>query len=167
MSEKASMRPIESLFLAIALLLTTAIHSAGAAETDVQYQYGSAKELKGVARLYVSTGSDLELRDQIAKVINSELGNLVVITDTATEAEVILTFDGAVQSLNDGMWKARWGNGSVSRVVDAHTIRLLLTYKRPKEAYRVGHHPADDFAHVFVNAFREANNLDRKNRPKA
>lgn len=136
-------------------------------KSTIQFEYGTSKELRGVRTVYVDTNGDLELRDEVAAGITKALNNLVSVADKAEEAEVLVTYEGGVQSLGDGLWKKqRWASGFVSKPVGDHTVRLLLTFKRPPERYRVGASYNGDFVEAFVKAYRDANNLDKHNQKR-
>jgi len=148
------------------VVASTLIAQESATKSTPKYEYGSWRELKDVKLAFVDTGPDLELRDEIATAVKTQLGQLVQIADSESEADVVITYEGGVRSLGDGMWKARWGNGAVFKKVDENTIRLLITFKRPEETYRVGFSFTRDFINTFVKSYREANRLDKNNRSK-
>jgi hypothetical protein len=64
---------------------------AAAQQSPTRYEYGSAAELKGVTKIYIYTGTELEVRNNIIKTIRSTLKNIVV-TDRPEDAEVVLSF---------------------------------------------------------------------------
>jgi hypothetical protein len=151
--------------LLLLLLLGQANQSRVPTSSDVTFEYGTTAELKGIRKIFIETGGDLELRDQLSALIQKQLPNLLEVADRAPDADVVVSFEGGVEAL-DGIVKKRWANGAVFRAVDAHTRRLLLTFKRPPEIYRVGYSYTGDFVAAFVKAFRDANNLDKHNRAK-
>src|SRR5262245_26169447 len=54
-------------------------------------EYGKQEELKGVTKIYVYTGTELAIRQDIIKEISKKLPTLVI-TDKAVDAEIVLLF---------------------------------------------------------------------------
>ena len=72
---------------------------------------------------------------RLLRVSGKQLGTLLQVSDRASEAEIVLLYEGGVEPVG-GMFKRRWADGKVFRPIDAHTARLLLTFKRSPEVYR-------------------------------
>lgn len=153
-----------AVMVALLLLADAALAQEKASDAPV-YEYGSWRELEGVKVLYVNTGADLELRDEIVARLKRQLGAAVSVAHNEAEADAVVLYEGGVRSAGEGRWKLRWANGAVVKVRPG-VVRLLLTFKRPEELYRVGLPYTGDFVDLVVKSYRDANNLGKDNKPR-
>jgi hypothetical protein len=81
-------RVLPTILLGVSL---SAVALVSVAAQAPEIEYGSGAELKGVTKIFVNTGEDLETRDNIVRIILRDLPGLTV-TSRASDAEVILLF---------------------------------------------------------------------------
>jgi hypothetical protein len=135
-----------SLMMGITLLL--------AQQPTIEYEYGNPQELKGVTKIYVYTGTQLSVRQDIGKGITKKLRQLQVV-DKAEDAEVMLVFGadstrafaglrtsgsstsstagGTTNTDSSSVSRARYetvtsGSGLVGKVVGPNRVRLLMDF---------------------------------------
>lgn len=126
------------------------------------YEYGDASDLNGVTRVFIDTGLNKQLRDQIVEQIKKQLA-MIDVVKKREDAQVFLVFSGAVRHIA-GMRKERWGQGWIFSLPDNKTIRLIASFDLPKEEYLVGASPIDAFAALFVREYRKGNPTPAKPR---
>src|SRR6266567_1661813 len=78
--------------------------TAAAQQPATRFEYGSPDELKGVTKVYVYTGPQLEVRNNIVNAIQKSLKN-IVITDRPENAEVHLVFAADASTFYAGTWR--------------------------------------------------------------
>jgi hypothetical protein len=86
----------------IVLIIPYFFQIAFAQQADIVFEYGSADELKGVSKIYVYTGAEFEVRNDIVKNIQERLDS-VLITDHAEDAEVILLYGSSSNTYFSGI----------------------------------------------------------------
>lgn len=145
-------------------------------------EYGSVDELKGVTKIYVFTGNDLEVRENIVNEIRKKLPHLIV-TNTIAEADVSLAFDAFASTTRSGsvttgsatasvFGNTVYGSGSsvttpvdqtviyatgfVVRFTPENRIRLLMQFSDVKSIIWE-RRPSTNFARAFVKAYKKAN----------
>jgi hypothetical protein len=80
---------MRSTILLIIALLFVNLALARAQSTSIEY--GEIADLKGVEKIFIDTGSNLKMRNEILKAIKKKLPNLTI-TNSAEEAEVIVQY---------------------------------------------------------------------------
>jgi len=105
------MRYTAKQILAVFFLLSLGNLSAIAQEPVIEY--GQPSELKGISKIYVHTGLDIELRQKIAADIKSKLPNLTI-CDKPEDAEVFLLFNTNSQRFLTGVISTTNGESSGS-----------------------------------------------------
>src|ERR1700755_545112 len=136
---------------AVAITLLCALSSVASAQQVSPSEYGTPAELKGLTRVFVSTGSDLKLRGEILRELEkkkaSEMG--VKVVDRYDDAEIVL----ALGTDYDGNFtKAR---GYVSRPVPGGS-RLLMDFSSSR-ALKWGKSNAGRFVERFLKEYKKAN----------
>jgi len=151
----------------------------------IRFEYGSLEELRGVTKIYVYTGLELEVRNNIVKTIQSKLKHIAV-TDRPEDAEVLLVFAADVNTFYAGSWSNTTtaqgmysgqsttttssipiyhtvitGRGFVARLVGNDTIRLLLEFEDSRSTI-FERRPSTNFARAFVKAYEKANKEAKK-----
>ena len=167
---------------AILLLLV----SVTAAARQAEVEYGRAAELKGVTRLYVSTGVDMEARESIVKELLKRLPRLEI-ARTPEEADAHLVYRGETLHLPGALnWigepapayaeSARHlyagaripsvpaqllpvvvGTGVVLKTVGSGRVRLLMSYRGESLAGSFERSPRTNFVRAFVKEYKRAN----------
>lgn len=166
------------------LLLLVSVTAAAARQADVEY--GHAAELKGVTRLYVSTGVDMEARESIVKELLKRLPRLEI-TQTPEAADVHLVYRSETLHVPGGLnWigepapayaeSARHlyagaripsvsaqllpvvvGTGVVLKTVGSGRVRLLMSYQGESLAGSFERSPRTNFVRAFVKEYKRAN----------
>lgn len=171
------------LLLTLALILIQQITIAQQQEPVIEY--GSPADLKGIESIYIYTGSDIGLRNQIVKEITKKLKNIVV-TDRPSEGQVCLVYGAAIETFYAGTTasgtvtnegydktkvqaqstpqyrKATYGEGSVVIMKPNNVVRVIMNFKDskgdgPPLATLFERNPSTNFARAFVKAYQEAN----------
>jgi len=93
---------------------------------EPQFEYGSPNELRGITKVYVYTGAELEVRNNIVKIIQKELKQIIV-TDRPNDADVYLFYGAAVNTFYAGTWgnSTTTGQGVING--QAHTYGNTTT----------------------------------------
>jgi hypothetical protein len=171
-----------NLKIAILLLLMSVTASARQAEVE----YGQAGELKGVTRLYVSTGVDMKARESIVKELRKRLPRLEI-TGTPEGADVHLVYRSETLHVPGAMsWlgepasaygeRARQvsagaraplvaaqlvpvvvGTGVVLKTAGPGRVRLLMSYRGESLAGSFERTPSTNFVRAFVKNYKRAN----------
>ena len=171
-------RSLQGLFLlAVFAWLTVGL---GAAEPE--FEYGGIEDFKDVSRIYIDTGTRLNLRNEIADRIRKKIPHLVV-TNKPDEAELILDFtldkrrgfsaDGIMVQLGAGsggpayfgvslasslMTTDQEGHGLVYRQLEENKIRILMEFSGSKK-FLFQSSPVKKFAKQFIRAYSEVNSI--------
>lgn len=147
----------------VALLLTLLLTSP-----QLQTEYGKPEELKGLTKVFVSTGKNMKERGRIENEIRkSRIG--VELLDSEEGAEIVLTFGGGKEEapgvsfgsiLLPGAMITRTvnvGDGHVYVIRDGKP-RLVMSYEGV-ETHIWEKKPAKNFGKRFVKAYKKANGL--------
>jgi len=168
-------RRVKILLLAILLtfIATQPIPSFGQI-----VEYGSPAELKGVTKIFVYTGLELEVRNNIVKEITKRLESIEV-TNRPEEAEVILMFAADSSTFLAGIGTTSnttsfgttsnttstttpnyqsviTGDGTVIRVLDKGRLRLIMQFGDSRHSV-FERRPSTNFARKFVEEYQKAN----------
>jgi TonB family protein len=136
---------------------------------------GSVSELRGIGKIYIDAGTNLEDQRNITGEVLKYLPKMLVV-DTADEAEVILAFNGFERTETGkyvqkdvfsgevkGSWNTRLdikvGHGQVLRRVTSTHLRTLMKFDDP-QWNRFERKPSINFARAFVKAYKQANGLE-------
>lgn len=107
----------------IPLSLLILVFALQALSQEPTIEYGRPNELRGVAKIFVDTGIDLQQRQLIVKAIQKRLPNLDVVS-RPEESEIHLRFS-QVQT-RDGKTKEV---GTVVKLIGNNRVRVLLSFK--------------------------------------
>lgn len=138
-------------------LLMFLLPSPAANGQTTEFEYGKPDELKGVRSIYVYTGAELELHDNIVKNIKQKLPDLLIASNPV-DADVILVFSADAQTFFSGLSgsttirsdgtmdsssSARYstiieGKGQVVKLVAKNRIRLLMEFSGSNSGLRIG-----------------------------
>jgi hypothetical protein len=143
------------------------------------FEYGSPDELRNVTRLYIYTGTDMDVRGNIIEQVTDKLPKIKIV-ETMEEAEVILVYgadsrvflSGATTTIRPdvGMGnstatttpqyrKVTSGSGQVVKVVGSRRYRLLLDFNDSRSTI-FERRPSTNFARKFIKVYKEANGID-------
>ena len=126
-------------------------------------EYGHPGELRGVGKVFVDTGTDIELRNRILEEIRKRLPDLTVVP-APEAADIHLRFSlreepgyGVIVPVG-GRTGVRYsvGVGSVVKVLSENRVRVLLSFKDSRTRFGE-RRPSTNFAREFVAAYRRAN----------
>jgi hypothetical protein len=149
---------------AASLLLSTFLFSLTAAAQKQSVEYGDASELRGVKKVYVDTGTDVELRNRIASEIRKRLPALDIVS-APEGADVHLQFSlkeerdyGVLIPVGGRVGGVAYsvGVGSVFKVLAENRVRVLLSFRDTRTRFGE-RRPSTNFARAFVEAYKEAN----------
>lgn len=137
-------------------------------------EYGNESELKGVKSIYIYTGTNLEVRNNILKEIQKKL-KAITVTNKPEDADVCLIFESDFATFYAGAYSTAtvdgstiqgnstaryrsvvYGSGMVMKIKEDGTPRLLLDFKDSR-ATRFERRPSTNFARAFVKAYEKAN----------
>ncbi|MFY9222752.1 MAG: hypothetical protein WAQ98_08795 [Blastocatellia bacterium] len=135
------------------------------------FDYGDPSELRGVTKVFVFTGSELEVRENIIKNIKKKLPNLEF-TSSADDAEIALVFAADVNTFISGINSNPNYNGGVTSTPNYRSVvngsglvfkngsngrlRLLMQYGDSRTTI-FERRPSTNFAKAFVKAYEKAN----------
>ena len=160
---------LSSLVALFTLLSAAALHAQN-------FERGKSAELKGLTRLYVNVGADIERRDLIVNEIEEAKIPGLVIVDSREKAEIVMRFGGretlALQDITTNeIIGTDWTITTVERRTvrsgqglifiagkDAKRPRIVLTFRDVQDS-AFEKRPAIMFAKKFVKAYKEANGL--------
>jgi hypothetical protein len=146
---------------------------------SAQIEYGKASDLKGLTKVFLDTGADMEVRDRIVKQL--EKANLgIEILGSDDEAEIMLVFrdqesdtvTGATSNTSDDGWWGRTTNTTIVKVPliagegrvfvkgSSGKARLVLSVKNSQQS-RLEKRPSTKFANAFIKAYQEANGVKK------
>ncbi len=176
--------------LLLTLLLLSIQQIVSAQQPQPVIEYGSPADLKGVKSIYVNTGPDIELRNNIVKEITKNLKNIVV-ANSPSEADVCLVFDtdfstfyagtstnstvtvdssdtAKVQTQSTPEYrKVTSGAGLVGILKPNNVVRIVMSFQDskgegPPLRTLFERKPSTNFARAFVKAYKEANPEEKK-----
>jgi hypothetical protein len=145
-------------------VLVTFVFVLPALAQNPTIEYGHPMELRGVKKVFVDTGTDLESRDRIVKEIQKAALNLTVVSrpqdadihlrfylDDEDNYAVIVPAKGRI-----GIASARKGAGTVVKVLDDEHSRVLWSHKDSQKTF-LERHPSTNFGREFVKLYRRYN----------
>lgn len=131
-------------------------------------EQGDPDELKGVKKVFVDAGTDLNMRDEIGGEIKDKLQGVKVLLD-AKEAEVVLRFKYEVETAHGGANPRgalrKVAVGEVVKPLERNRERLLMSFRKSLSAPLIQgpslgwgkKNPGVEFAREFVKAWQKAN----------
>src|SRR5262245_4076437 len=129
-------------------------------------EYGEIAELKGVKKIFIDTGTDMVLRDEIGAEIRKELRDLKI-AGRPEDSEIHLRYAYQVSTSHGGgrmPQVLKTPEGTVVKILGHERLQVILTMKWPQSGgprigIGVGKKPRPDldFARAFVKAYKEAN----------
>lgn len=155
--------------IALTLLSVVTLHAQN-------FEKGNSSDLKGLTRLYINAGKDIDKRDLIAGEIKGAGIPGLVIVDSREEAEIVMRFGGSENEvLSDLGTNPVAGTDWTMTTLDHRIIRsgrgLIFVagkeQKRPRIVMSFASvqdsafekRPSVSFAEKFVKAYKEANGL--------
>lgn len=164
------MRKLPFITLFVLFLLST---------VSAQMEYGKAADLKGLTKVFIDTGADMEVRERIVKQIEkAKLG--VEILGSDEDAEIMMLFrdqeSDTVTGVSSNSTDTSWGRTTNSTVIKVPLIagagqvfvkgsnnkpRLVLSVQNSQQS-RLEKRPSTKFADAFIKAYREANGLTKQ-----
>lgn len=158
-----------------------------AQQSSIRFEYGSPNELKGVTKIYVYTGSDLEARNNIVKTIQKKLKD-IIFTEQPEDAEIHLLFAADASTFYAGTWRNSTttesgtvnAQGTYSGQSDTDTSDTAIYRKvvtgtgvvgrlkdrdtirllldfEDSRSYLLERRPSTNFARAFIKAYEKAN----------
>ena len=126
-------------------------------------EYGHPSELRGVKKVFVDAGTDIELRNGILQEIQKRLPDLTIVS-APEAADIHLRFSfkeersyGVLVPMRGGIGVPySVGVGSVVKVLSENRVRVLLSFKDSRTRFGE-RRPSTNFAREFVEAYRSAN----------
>lgn len=126
-------------------------------------EYGHPDELRGVKKVFVDTGTDIELRNHILEEIRKRLPDLTIVS-APEGADIHLRFAlkeernyGVIVPVRSGIGVPySVGVGSVVKVIGDDRVRVLLSFKDSRTRFGE-RRPSTNFAREFVQAYQRAN----------
>lgn len=160
-----------------ALVVVALILAAHFSTQAQSIEYGSPDDLKGVKKIFVDTGADMEVRANILKEIGKSKKKLpdLEVVSRAEDAEVLLVFSGSSRSYVAGVNTEPIGNtgsstssaiyqtvtdggGVVIKPLGENRVRLVMSFKDSRTS-RFERRPSTNFARAFVRAYMKANDV--------
>ena len=126
-------------------------------------EYGHPGELRGVKKVFVDTGTDIELRNHVLEEVQKRLPDLTVVS-APEDADIHLRFS-LKEERNYGVVVPAGGRigvpysvgvGSVVKVLSDNRVRVLLSFKDSRTRFGE-RRPSTNFAREFVQAYQRAN----------
>jgi hypothetical protein len=126
-------------------------------------EYGHPSELRGVKKVFVDAGTDIELRNRILAEIQKRLPDLTTVS-APEAADIHLRFSlkeqrdyGVIVPVGGRIGVPySVGVGSVVKVLGENRLRVLLSFKDSRTRFGE-RRPSTNFAREFVDAYRKAN----------
>jgi len=128
-------------------------------------EYGNLEDLKDVKKIFIDTGKDMNLRDEIGAEIRKTLRDMKV-TGRPEDSDIHLRFSyqvGATHGSGYPPQVIKTPEASVVKILGRDRERVLMTVKWPQAGPRIRigwsrkSRPDLDFAREFVKAYKEAN----------
>lgn len=159
--------------LLLTLMLSTVVFGQ-------DFEYGKPGDLKGLKKVYLDTGADMETRNRIIENLEkAKLG--VEILDSPEDAEIVMVFASEKSERLVGIntiynRSETFGSASTTaqrieliagagrvfvRSKDGTKARLILSLQNSQQS-KLEKRPSTKFANAFIKAYREANNLPSK-----
>ncbi len=149
--------------IVISCVLLASALSLPALAQNPTVEYGHPGELRGVKKVFIDTGTDIELRNRILEEIRKRLPDLTVVS-APEGADVHLRF-ALKEERNYGVVVPVGGRvgvpysvgvGSVVKVLSGDRVRVLWSFKDSRTRFGE-RRPSTNFAREFVEAYRRAN----------
>jgi hypothetical protein len=137
-------------------------------------EYGSPEELKGLTKLYIYTGTDIEVQQNVAKQIRQRLPE-IQISDKPEDAEMVFLVSGSTSSFFAGMHSNSTsigqttttnttpiysnvilGTGTIFKPMGPNRLRLLVQFNESRKTI-FERRPSTNIARDFVEAYKKAN----------
>lgn len=143
------------------LFIALFVFSATAFSQDVEY--GKPDELKGLTRLYIDCGTDVESCNIfIAEIEKAKLSGLEIV-DEAANAQIMLVYEASKEDkfYKGSSLRRSTGKGYVAiQGKNPNRPRLLMSFENIKDT-ALEDKPAKKFAKEFIKNYREANGLKK------
>lgn len=145
------------------VVLLTILLTASVVAQDKKVEYGDPGELRGVTKVFVATGQDIELRNRIVEEIHKRLPGLQIVS-VPEDADIHLQFSlkeerdyGLIVPVG-GRSGRRYsvGVGSVVKILGENRVRVLMSFKDSRTRFGE-RRPSTNFAREFVQAYQRAN----------
>lgn len=170
------MRRISFAFFFVVLTAITSL-----AQKQPVVEYGKPDELKGITKIFISTGADMTNRQRMLKVFEKEKKKIpdIVILDSPEGAEVVLGFNADRETYLAGVItntptnagdsttssptyrNVYTGAGIVFVPKDENRMRVLMDFSGSAR-FRWTDWPSEQFAKAFVKAYIKANAETKK-----
>ena len=141
-----------------------------------KFEYGTNADLKGLTKIFLDTGTDMETRKRIIEVINKAKLPGIEFLGSADEAEIYMTFGGETVETITGATTNTTPNPyvittttnyvKVPLINGAGTVfvankggskpKLILSVQNSQQS-RLEKRPSTKFANAFIKAYKEAN----------
>lgn len=151
--------------LIISCVLLTCVLGLPALAQNPTVEYGDPGELRGVKKVFIDAGTDIELRNRILEEIRKRLPDLNIVS-APEAADIHLRFSlkeersyGVIVPVRGGIGGIGTysvGVGSVVKVLGENRVRVLLSFKDTRTRFGE-RRPSTNFAREFVDAYRRAN----------
>lgn len=131
------------------------------------FEYGKPVELKGLTKIFVDTGANLDDRERIIKELEkAKLG--IELLDSSDDAEIILLFRGRTDEKVTGAVNTQHatviqtdelasGSGIVF-IKGANKPRIILSVSNSQQS-RLEKRPVTKFVKAFVKIYKTANGI--------
>lgn len=133
------------LALAAALLLAM----SASAQTP-SYEYGDPEELRGLTKVHVDAGADVDLYRIIRKVIEKREPRITVVPVEEAQFVVMLTY----RTMRNSRGKRYYTGELLALTAGKKGLRLLSTYRHDEEELDDF---ADEIAKAFLKEYRRVN----------
>jgi hypothetical protein len=138
------------LALAATLVLATAVSAQ-----SPSYEYGDPQELRGLTKVHVDAGADVDLYRIIRQVIEKREPRMTVVPVEDAQFVVMLTY----RTMRNSEGK-RYYTGELLALTDGKKgLRLLSTYRHDEEELD---DLADEIAKAFLKEYRRVNGPAKK-----
>ncbi|HWW74280.1 MAG TPA: hypothetical protein VNZ44_02735 [Pyrinomonadaceae bacterium] len=148
---------------AVPCVLLVSVLALPALAQNPTVEYGHPGELRGVKKVFVDTGTDIELRNHVLEELRKRLPDLTVVS-APEGADIHLRFSlkeerpyGVIVPAGGRIGVPySVGVGSVVKVLSDNRVRVLLSFRDSRT--RLGERrPSTNFAREFVQAYQRAN----------
>ena len=160
----------------LSILLMSLILLSAAFLQAQNFERGKSDELKGLTKLYINVGADIERRNLIVNEIEKAKIPGLTIVDSREKAEIVMRFGGKeTEALQDITTNEITGTDWTITTVEWRTVRsgqglvfiasedkkrprIVMTFREVQDG-AFEKRPAIMFARKFVKAYKEANGL--------
>jgi hypothetical protein len=166
---------------ALAFLTILMLPMIASGQSDLVIEYGAPAELKGVQRVFIDTGTDMEVRENIIRAIAKYTKGVTppTVVSRPEDAEVFLFFAADSSTIFKGVQtqhfnygsagsnsvsSARYatvvhGTGQVLRPVAPSRVRLLLDFSDSRGS-PFERRPSTNFGRKFAHEFMRAHGIE-------